>query len=470
MPSRMSTEQDPLLAQDHVPPNHDQENDISHQSDDELSICHTPLVAFFSTFGMNVVAASSVFVFARILCKDPSSCSSEERQAFSGTLTNATIIANVCAILVIQPLNSVSKKRSKVVLLFWLVCRSSAIGLLWVAARSKSIGIVLLSKVLEGTATDNILQFALSTIYARSNDPRQFSTLMSESMAFSLLGSSLGPVTAGLCNSFSIRILISICAMSCAVFYVGFLTTMSHGIRKPKSHPIDTESFPNTVASWPILTMLRGLWDSTFSHLSIVHKEPIFLVPSLSLMVYTMGQAYVLPALMVYTSGRYGFTDRQNSWLLSLATAVSASFVFAIRLVQRKLRNDAAHVRLNIIVAVMGISALMISLPFIAYTQTAWQIYLVVVMMSLGFSSSSFIKTYALCQLQHPKDGAAALAIFETVGSFLSPLTLGFAQTHWPEGKWTIVSSAMSAAAIIMLCAVQMREMSIRGNYIPPRN
>jgi len=129
----MSTEQDPLLPGGGFP--HVQRNDGLDRHSNDSSIRHTPLVAFLATFGMNAAAASSVFVFAHILCKNPTSCDSNEQYAFSRLLAIATTIANVCAILVIQPLHAISKRKPKTVLLLWLACRGCSIGLLWFAGK-----------------------------------------------------------------------------------------------------------------------------------------------------------------------------------------------------------------------------------------------------------------------------------------------------------------------------------------------
>lgn len=128
----MSAEQDPLLPQGHDSPGPAVASESSRQ-DDQSCIRRMPLVAFLATFGMNAAAASSVFVFARILCKDSSSCNGDEQNAFARSLAIATVIANVCAILVIQPLHAVSKKTPNTVLMLWLVCRSTSIALLWLA-------------------------------------------------------------------------------------------------------------------------------------------------------------------------------------------------------------------------------------------------------------------------------------------------------------------------------------------------
>jgi hypothetical protein len=127
----MSAEQDPLLHQYVVFPDLQQEE--SNQQSDGLSLRRAPLVAFLATFGMTAAAASSVFVFAHILCKDPSACDRDEQAAFSKSLAIATTIANVCAIVAIQPLHVISKTRPKRVLLLWLMCRGFSIALLWLA-------------------------------------------------------------------------------------------------------------------------------------------------------------------------------------------------------------------------------------------------------------------------------------------------------------------------------------------------
>lgn len=128
----MFTEQDPLLEADEDPPNPQQDDELDQQLHTS-SIRRAPLVAFLGTFGMTAAAASSVFVFAHIICKDSSACDSDERAAFSRLLAIATTIANVCAIVAIQPLNLISKNRPKGVLLLWLACRGSSVGLIWLA-------------------------------------------------------------------------------------------------------------------------------------------------------------------------------------------------------------------------------------------------------------------------------------------------------------------------------------------------
>lgn len=308
-----------------------------------------------------------------------------------------------------------------------------------------------MSKILEGTATDNILQFALSTIYTRAQDSEQLSTLMAESMAFSLLGSSLGPLAAGLAPDFSSRIVISTCMFAVAAIYATFAIKVKPRTERVTKNSNSDEESAATFQGGGIGGLFNRLKYAASSKLSNLHIAPALALPAMALMLYTIGQAYVLAALMVYTSGHYGFTDRQNSWLLSLATATSASFIFLARYIQRRLWSDISPLLFNIIVAIIGMGALGVSLPMVMETTASGQIFLVASAMSLGLTSSSFIKTYGLLQLPHPEEGTAALAVFETLGSFLSPPVLGAAQTKLAEGRWTFVSTGMMAAAIVVL-------------------
>ena len=278
---------------------------------------------------------------------------------------------------------------------------------------------------------------------------------MAESMAFTLLGSSLGPVAAGLCPDFRSRILVAVGTLAVGAAYVCLAskvpTRKNEGRHSSAGENTASRSGSSQSATIPS-RMVRGL----FSHLAILSSEPTFLYANFTLMLYTIGQAYVLPAIMVYASGHYGFTDRQNSWLLSLVTAVSASFIFAVRFAQRKIWGMASDATHNLAVALVGMVALAVSLPLVMKTKESGQMYLVASSMSLGLSSSSFIKTYGLLPLQHPEEGTAALAIFETVGSFLSPLILGAAQTNLSPGRWTFVSTGMIAVATVVLFAAHL--------------
>ena len=92
-----------------------------------------------------------------------------------------------------------------------------------------------------------------------------------------------------------------------------------------------------------------------------------------------------------------------------------------------------------------------ISMPLLMQTKSPTHMYLVASSMSIGLTSSSFIKTYGLLQTREQGVGAATLAVFETVGGLLSPVAFGVAQSLLMDEKWTFVSTGMMVTAAILL-------------------
>ena len=84
-------------------------------------------LALFSALAMAATAATSVFAYAFLLCKDPTQCTESESHSYAGAVAVATCIANLCGILVLGGLEKLSRKNQKLHLLLWLLCRSMSV-------------------------------------------------------------------------------------------------------------------------------------------------------------------------------------------------------------------------------------------------------------------------------------------------------------------------------------------------------
>ena len=84
-------------------------------------------IALLTALGMAATAASTVFAYAKLLCKDPTHCKDSERNAYAGSVAIASMIANGCALLALGPLERSFRKARILGLLLWIVLRSMSV-------------------------------------------------------------------------------------------------------------------------------------------------------------------------------------------------------------------------------------------------------------------------------------------------------------------------------------------------------
>jgi len=58
-------------------------------------------VSFFASCAMAATAASTVYAYAHILCKDASQCADGEKAAYASAVAVATTLANVCGLMAV---------------------------------------------------------------------------------------------------------------------------------------------------------------------------------------------------------------------------------------------------------------------------------------------------------------------------------------------------------------------------------
>ena len=92
-------------------------------------------IPFLAAVGVAATAATTVFAYAVLLCKDPTRCESDERAAYSTTVVTASLIGNVAALLMLGPMEKLVAKDKRSGLLVWLVFRSMSIIVLALGGR-----------------------------------------------------------------------------------------------------------------------------------------------------------------------------------------------------------------------------------------------------------------------------------------------------------------------------------------------
>ena len=93
---------------------------------DGTDIMFLPL-ALISALAMAATAATSIFVYATLLCKDPTACTDPESNVYAGEVALFTAIANVCGLLAVGPLERFSKRSRRGGLCLWIVIRSMSV-------------------------------------------------------------------------------------------------------------------------------------------------------------------------------------------------------------------------------------------------------------------------------------------------------------------------------------------------------
>ena len=105
-------------------------------TDTEIASPHQILpLALFAALAMAATAATTIFAYASLLCKDPTHCRETERNVYAGAVAAATCIANLCSLLLLGTLERLSGKNHKAGLLLWFSLRCMSVVMLLVGCR-----------------------------------------------------------------------------------------------------------------------------------------------------------------------------------------------------------------------------------------------------------------------------------------------------------------------------------------------
>ena len=338
------------------------------------------------------------------------------------------------------------------------------------AVHIENIGIALSGQVFEGFASDNILHFNLNTIYVQFSEERTVSRLIGTSLALYMIGISVSPAIASTLPNFQASFTMASAIFAIAILYLYL------GVRTKHPERLAQRQFATTQKSSKIETpMMAGkaslwsLWKVSTSPLRFFVTRPLSLILGVSLLLYNATQSYLFPAMMVHTTVNFGFTSRENGYLISIAHGVSSTYLlstlFIVPYIWQKLRT---HKRVEIpgpmlqkksgfpdaALAMFSLLMQVLSVTLFGLASEPWQIYCAVALCALGLATPSFVKSYFVTLF--PSDDApqavAALAMMETLGSLLAPLGLGGLQTLWP-GSGVFFAAAACIGVSSMLFA-----------------
>lgn len=327
----------------------------------------------------------------------------------------------------------------------------------------RSIGIALFSRLFEGFASDNLLHFSLNTIYVQMPDKEQISRYIGSSLALYMVGISISPAVASLLLDFTASFAMALSIFAIALIYLLGVPTKQSAYTLRAAKIADTLDGRGKSALYQLCKSSQSESFIRFlSPLQPFYMKPIALAPGISLLLYNIVQSYVFPAIMVHTSLEFGFSSRENGYLLTIAHTVSSIYLFTsllaipslLRLVPLLNLEWTAPFALrtgmtNAALAILSILVETTSLVLLAFATEAWQTYPIIAMCAVGFATPSFIKSYFVTLF--PRSAApqaiAALTMMETLGSLLAPVVLGGLQTARPG------SDVFFAAAVIAMAS-----------------
>jgi hypothetical protein len=325
-----------------------------------------------------------------------------------------------------------------------------------------SIKTAICARLFEGLASDNLLHFNLNTVYAQISDRGLVSRFMGTSFALYMIGMSVGPVVGGLFSDYTISFAVALALFLVMALY---LATISYLMREDKSkdgaafHPVGVEDQVTWTES--ISQKIRLI----YSPLHLLYQLPRTSFYCVSILLYTMVQSYLFPATMVYASLRFGFTSRENSFLVSIAAFTSALYLVTIhyavprviRLVRRKILNSVSEGQNygphDLALGAGSMAVQILTLFALSSIKQGWHIYPLIAVSSIGLTASSFMKSHFTKTVPNPTQSMATLTMMETVGAMLSPVLLGTWLAAHPGGSFFYLAAGILGVAFVLFIA-----------------
>lgn len=314
----------------------------------------------------------------------------------------------------------------------------------------KSMPLAFIGRIFEGFATDNLLHYNLNAIFVASvPDETRFSRLVGTSLALYLAGMALSPTLAALLPTFFLSFFLALALFTVSALYLAvFIPTVCKISTRRVNTDAETEMGPLSSLHRPLADLCgdRGI-----------------ILPGVALLLYNTTLAYIIPALMVYTTLEFAFTSRQNGFLISIAAGVSAFSLFAVFHVfpwAKKVLNvkdqlpgpTASPLKQNLVFSVSSMFLHLIALTIIPLATKGWQMFPLVALLAFGIAAPGFLKNYGVALAADKSAAVASLAMMEILGGLMSVLVLGSWQS-W-LGHTSVFWAAASLVAAALLAVI----------------
>lgn len=289
-----------------------------------------------------------------------------------------------------------------------------------------------------------------------------------------MIGMSLSPTIAGLFSNFFTSFIMALSIFAASILYLAiFVPTVSSSTPAANSSQTGSTGLGRSRGGKSSSPWLYTRWLlSVHRPMLSLYNEPGVILPGFALLLYNMTQAYLFPALMVYTALRFSFTGRQNGYLISIAAATSAIYLFSIYYALPRLmvwlrgnvdsddEADDCNVEAvtphqsstaDFVCATTSMTIQLFVLPCIFFITAGWQIFPLVSLLALGLAAPSFLKSYGVSLAMDKSAAVASLAMMESIGGLLSAMLLGSWQIWKDEGSVFFAASGLVAAALLAI-------------------
>jgi MFS family permease len=282
---------------------------------------------------------------------------------------------------------------------------------------------------------------------------------MGTSLALYMVGMSVGPVIGGLfsdfTNSFAVALVLFL-VMAVYLAVISFLTPGGQPKQQEECHPVASDD----LITWT--AQIFHMYKLVLSPLRLLYELPRTVLYCVSILLYTMVQSYLFPATMVYTSLRFEFTSRENSFLVSIAALTSAMYLVTVHYVVPKVfqlirrrgltssGERSSHGRHDLVLGAASMAVQVVALIAFSSITLGWHAYILIAISSVGLAASSFMKSHFARTVPNPAQSMATLTMMETVGAMLSPMVLGAWLAAHPGGSFFYVAAGMLGAAMVL--------------------
>jgi len=295
--------------------------------------------------------------------------------------------------------------------------------------------------------------FKANRHYVQVQNREQISHLIGASLALFMTGISISPAVAGLFKDVFSTFFMALAIFGFTfVYLVIFVRFDTSDIYQSNRGPAEiTTTFPEILKKeWRPWNILLSLQRTILSPLAPFQEKHVTLFSGIALLLYNMTHSYIFSLIMVHTSIYFGFTSKENGWILSIVHIVSACYLFIVLFGISRMtsqyrsqrdtkppssRSSFILANRHALLTIISITMQAIALLGFANATKAWEIYSLSALVALGLATPSFMKSHFLGFFS-PADATramAALTMMETFGSLLSPLFLGVWQTIWPN-------------------------------------
>lgn len=280
------------------------------------------------------------------------------------------------------------------------------------------------------------------------------------SLALFMLGQALGSSVAGIFSDFRTSFVLAIGMFALCILYLFVVVPEIELAGIPHDY---TDDRVQESGDFEKSSSIKRIPGYALASLRSLFGEPKLWPSQLTLLLYFGGASYALSAIMVYASLRFQFTVKENGWLVSIAATSGSVYLFGVLFILGKgciaskvetrsfVSSQRRKLPPDFWLGILSLGLFTLIIPCVGLATQPWHLYPIVAVAAMGFSTPTFIRTYAVSLVLDGTQAITNLAFMEASGALLSPLILGGVQSKVGVKAVFIISSSMVMIGILAL-------------------